>query len=269
MLTIGENINATNKAVGQAIIQKDRAYLEELARSQAAAGADYVDVNAGTGGASPEQQVADMEWLVDLVQVATEKPLVIDSDDQRVIEAALSRCSREGTILNSVNAEDDRLNSIGRLAVEYGTSVVALAMGSGGIPGTAEERLAACEYIMGKLEVMGLKPEQVFFDPLVLPISVDSNQGMVTIHTLEEIKKRFPDTRTVMGLSNISYGLAQRKVVNRSFMLMAACAGLDAVILDPLDDKMMGLVKVADMLTGNDPNCRTYLRAHRKGLIID
>jgi 5-methyltetrahydrofolate--homocysteine methyltransferase len=92
---------------------------------------------------------------------------------------------------------------------------------------------------------------------------------MVTIHTLEQIKSRYPKAGTVMGLSNISYGLPQRKVINRGFLLMASWAGLDAVIMDPLDTKMMGFVKVAEMLTGNDPYCKGYLRAYRKGTIVD
>ena len=116
---------------------------------------------------------------------------------------------------------------------------------------------------------MGLATEQIFFDPLVLPMSVDSSMAMVTLHTLEQIKCRYPEAGTVMGLSNISYGLPQRKVINQGFMLMAAYAGLDAVIMDPLNTKMMGFVKVAEMLTGNDPYCREYLKAHRKGAILD
>jgi len=116
---------------------------------------------------------------------------------------------------------------------------------------------------------LGVAPERIFFDPLVLPISVDSSQGMVTLHTLEQIKSRYPEAGTILGLSNISYGLPQRKVTNRGFLLMAAYAGLDAVMMNPLDAKMMGLVKVAEMLTGNDPYCRGYLKAYRSGIIVD
>ncbi len=122
---------------------------------------------------------------------------------------------------------------------------------------------------MGQLAQTGLKAEQIFFDPLVLPLAVDSSQGLVTLKTIEQIKSRFPASKTVMGLSNISYGLPERKLINRAFLLMAAYAGLDAVIVDPLDAKAMSLIKVADMLKGEDPSCRSYLRAHRKGIIVD
>jgi 5-methyltetrahydrofolate--homocysteine methyltransferase len=142
-------------------------------------------------------------------------------------------------------------------------------MGSDGVPSNVGKRLDACETIVTHLTRMGVKMEQIFFDPLVIPVSVDSNQGLVTLKTIEEIKSRYPDARTVVGLSNISYGLPNRKLVNRSFLLMATHAGLDAAILDPLDTKIMSLVKVADMLTGKDALCRTYIRAHRKGTIVD
>ncbi|MFC1971132.1 dihydropteroate synthase, partial [Chloroflexota bacterium] len=136
-----------------------------------------------------------------------------------------------------------------------------------GIPDTVEKRLAACEKIMNYLTELGMAAEQVFFDPLVLPVSVDSNQGLVTLKTIEQIKSRYPEAKTAMGLSNVSYGLPERKLINRSFLLMAAYAGLDAAILDPLDARMMSVIKVADMLTGKDTS-RSYLRAHRKGAIL-
>ena len=149
------------------------------------------------------------------------------------------------------------------------TELVALAMGKEGIPDTAEKWLATCDIIMTHLLQLGISAKQVYFDPLVLPISVDSSQGLVTLRTLEQIKCRYPEAKTIMGLSNISYGLPARKYINRQFLLMAAYAGLDAAILDPLDTKMMSLIRVADLLLGADTMSRDYLRAYRKGLIID
>jgi cobalamin-dependent methionine synthase I len=269
MLVIGENINASNPSVAKAIAGRDRGFLEGLAKAQAEAGADFIDVNAGAGQDARERGSESMEWLVELVQAATEKPLAIDSDVPSVMEAALSRYRGENVIINSVTAEPERLASIGALAAERKSWLVALAIGTEGIPDTVEKRLAACELIMNHMTRLGMTAEQVFFDPLVLPIAVDSSQGLVTLKTIEQVKSRYPGVRTVMGLSNVSYGLPNRKLVNRGFLLMAAHAGLDAAILDPLDAKTMSLVKVADMLTGNDPFCKDYIRAHRKGVIVD
>jgi 5-methyltetrahydrofolate--homocysteine methyltransferase len=269
MLVIGENINASNKSVGQAISSKDREFLENLARAQSDAGADFIDVNSGAGRGSWEHAEAAMEWLVEVVQAVTDKPLAIDSDVPSVIEAALRKYRGDRLMINSVSAEPEKLESVGRLAAERQAMLVALAMGTGGIPNSVEERLAACELIMTHLTRLALREEQIFFDPLVLPIAVDSTQGLVTLKTIEQIKSRYPAAKTVMGLSNISYGLPQRGMVNRAFLLMAAYAGLDAVILNPLDAKMMSFVTVADMLVGKDPSCKGYIRAYRKGILAD
>ncbi|MFC2006256.1 dihydropteroate synthase [Chloroflexota bacterium] len=269
MLVIGEKINASSRSVATAITTRDREFVEGLARAQAAAGADFIDVNAGIGHENQQHEAAAMEWLVEVVQAATGKPLVIDTDAADVVEAALRKYKGERVIVNSVTAEPEKLAAIGPLAAGRQAWLVALAMGSEGIPDTVEKRLAACELIITHLTRLGMQAEQVFFDPLVLPLAVDSSQGLVTLRTLEQIKNRYPSVRTVMGLSNISYGLPNRKLINRTFLSMAVYAGLDAVILDPFDDKAMNLIKVADMLAGKDPLCRSYIRAHRKGTIVD
>jgi cobalamin-dependent methionine synthase I len=268
MLVIGEKINASNRSVGEAIARRDSDFVMNLARVQADAGADYIDVNAGAGKGASHNETAAIEWLVETVQSATDKPLTIDSESPDVIEAGIRKYRGEKLMINSVNAEKPRLDSIGSLAAKHQTNLIALAMGEEGIPETAEKRLAACDIIMAHLTQLGMKAEQIFFDPLVLPISVDANQGLVTLKTLEQIKSRYPQAKTAMGLSNISYGLPVRKLINRSFLLMAAYTGLDAAILDPLDARMMSVIRVADMLTGRDTS-RGYLRAHRKGAIVD
>ena len=268
MLVVGEKINASNKSVGEAISNRDAEFLQKLAIDQDAAGADFIDVNAGAGDGSWECPEAAMEWLVEVVQSVTDTPLAIDSDTPSVIRAAIGRYQGGSVMINSVNAEAERLESVGPIVAERQALVVALAMGEGRIPESVEERLAACEVVMTHLTKLGVRQEQVFFDPLVLPISVDTSQALVTLRTIAEIKSRYPSARTVMGLSNISYGLPKRDMVNQGFLLMAAGAGLDAAILNPLDARIMSLVKVADMLTGKDPSCKGYIRAHRKGLLV-
>jgi cobalamin-dependent methionine synthase I len=269
MLVVGENINASNKSVGQAISNKDREFLENLARAEDAAGADFIDVNTGVSQGAWEQPEAAMEWLVEVVQSVTDKPLAIDSDTPNVIKAALIKYRGDRVMINSVNAELERLEAVAPLAAERQASIVALVMGTAGIPDNVEERLAASALIMTHLTRLGVKEEQVFFDPLVLPISVDTTQALVTLKTIEGIKSRYPSAKTIMGLSNISFGLPERAMINRAFLLMAAAAGLDAAILNPLDAKLMSYAKVADMLVGKDLACKEYIKAHRKGLLVD
>lgn len=266
MLVIGEKINATIKSVGTAIANRDAEFISRLAREQAEAGADFIDVNAGEGSASDTSAI---EWLVDIVQNATDKPLAIDSDVPEVIAAGLQRYRGEKVMVNSITAETRRLEAVSRLAKERDASLLALAMGKEGIPVTAEKRLEACETIMDYLAGLGFPDEKVYFDPLVLPVGVGENQGIVTIKTIQQIKKRFPRAKTAMGLSNVSYGLPGRRLINRSFLLMAIGAGLDAALLDPLDSKMMSAVIVARLVMGEDPHCRRYMRAYRQGSISE
>ena len=265
MIVIGEKINASRKAVGQAITGRDAALISELAVSQDKAGADYIDVNAGEGS----QGVEDIQWLVETVRSATSKPLTIDSDNPVLIEAGVNVYGDGEMMINSVTAEPERLNTIGPLAAECNANLVALAMGAEGIPDNVKQRLDACQVIMTALSAMGISEEKVYFDPLVLPVSVDGGQGQVTLETIREIKSRYPHAKTVVGLSNVSYGLPNRKLINRAFLLMAAQAGLDAAIMDPLDEKMMSMVRISRLLSGSDGSARAYMRAHRSGKIVD
>lgn len=269
MLVIGEKINASNKAVGEAILNRDTEFITELVKAQDSAGADFIDVNAGNGSVGDSSGIESMKWLVNTVKAVTEKPLAIDSDDPEIIKAGLGVYDGNRIMINSVTAEAGRLNTIGPIAAERNSSLVALAMGSEGIPDNVEDRLEACETILNTLTGMSIKEEQVFFDPLVLPVSVDSQQGKVTLDTIKEIKKRYPGANTVVGLSNISYGLPNRKLVNRAFLLMAAQAGLDAAIMDPLDKKMMSMISIVKLLSGKETSARAYMRAHRSGRIVD
>jgi len=269
MLIVGEKINASIRSVGNALAKKDKDFLARLASDQTDAGADFIDVNAGVSQDTHETAATTMEWLVDVVRGATDKPLCIDSDDPTILEAGLNRYGGQTVMINSVNAEPDKLDTVGRLAADHGALLVALVMKERGIPRTVEERLEAAEVIMDHLTRLGLREDQVYFDPLVLPISVETTQGLVTLKTIEELKIRYPSAKTIMGLSNISFGLPNRGIVNRTFFIMAAAAGLDAAILNPLDDKLMSLIRVANMLTDKDPMCRGFIRAHRKGLLSD
>lgn len=269
MIVIGERINASNRAVGEAISNRDSRYISELARSQADAGADFIDVNAGSSTDGESQGKESMKWLIETVRAVTDKPLSIDSDNPVIIESALQVYSEEGMFINSVTAEPDKLQAVGPLAAGNGANLVALAMGSEGIPDNMKQRLEACNVILTALTGMGVKEERVYFDPLVLPVSVDARQGRVTLDTISGIKSRYPGVNTVVGLSNISYGLPNRKLVNRAFMLMAAQAGLDAAIMDPLDTKMMSVVRIARLLSGEESSARAYMRAHRTGKIVD
>jgi cobalamin-dependent methionine synthase I len=137
-------------------------------------------------------------------------------------------------------------------------------MDESGVPKTVQDRLHACEKIAEACDRWGVPMERVFFDPLVMPIGTDINQGLITLETVTEIKKEFPGAKTVLGISNISYGLPARKRLNAAFLHMAIYAGLDAAIVDPLEHDIMGEVRAAEVLVGKDRHCRRYTRALRE-----
>lgn len=263
MKIIGEKINATLANVKRIIVDRNRDELLTLARKQAGAGADYIDVNVGTGEGTGADEIEAMAWAVGLISEVVEASICVDSADPPVIEAGLKAANGRKTMINSVKSEDTALTEIIGLAKEYGSEIIALAIDEKGIPQTADERLKVCHRIASYCSKCGLNLKKVYFDPLVLPVSADVSQGLTTLDTLIEIKKYIPESQTVLGLSNISYGLPARKRLNLGFLYMAVYAGLDASIANPLDSEFMSAIKTAEVLVGKDKRCRRYTREFR------
>ena len=265
MLIIGEKINASIKSVRTAIMERDVNLLQNLAKSQAESGADYIDVNVSTEKGR-DFDIESMEWAVEKIQEVVDKPLTIDSPDAKTLEAGLRRCQQKAMI-NSVTAEPGKLENILPLAKEFDSEIIALALGDEGIPPDVEGRLRACQKIAESAQKQGIALEKLYFDPLVLTVSADNSQGLITLEALRGIKSQLPEAKTTLGLSNISFGLPGRSLVNRSFLLMAIYAGLDSAVIDPLDRKLMSVVKAGEMVLGKDNYCVNYLRAYKKGLL--
>jgi len=263
MILIGEKINATLPSIRSMIQNRDVRRILGLAKRQAKAGSSFIDVNVGTGVGSRQEEVRSMEWAVEAIQSEVEVPLSIDSSDPAVLEAGLKRGNGTPSMVNSTKAERESLEEIVPLASAYHSPLIALAMDESGIPETVQDRLYACEKIAEACERWGVPMENVFFDPLVMPIGTDTAQGLVTLETVAEIRKEFPEAKTVLGISNISYGLPARSRLNAAFLHMAIYAGLDAAIVDLLDDDIMGEVRAAEVLVGKDRHCRRYTRAFR------
>jgi 5-methyltetrahydrofolate corrinoid/iron sulfur protein methyltransferase len=263
VIIIGEKINASIPKSKIIIQEHDEKKLVELAREQAAAGADFIDVNVGTGIGSREDEIMSMEWAITTIQREVDTPLCIDSADHVVLEAGIKARDGRPSIINSVKAEEENLKQVVPMAGDHNIPLVALTMDETGIPMSVEGRMRACERIAMTCQKYGVPLESVFFDPLVLPVSTDIKQGGVTLCTIMEIKRKFPAAKTVMGLSNVSYGLPARGRLNVAFLHMAIFAGLDAAITDPLNKDLMDAVKTAEVLAGKDRHCRRYTRAFR------
>lgn len=264
MIVIGEKINATRSAVREIIEQRQEDQLVDLAKQQATAGAAYIDVNVGTGKGTQQDEIEAMHWAVTKINEAIEKPLCIDSADQTVLEAGLEAMEGRPVMINSTKADAKYLASVLPLARRFEAPVVALAMDGKGIPETVEGRIKACRLIVEGCREYKVPIESIFFDPLVLPVSTDNGQGKVTLDTLSAIKESFPGARTTMGLSNVSFGLPGRALLNAAFLQMAIFSGLDAVIMDPMNEDMMQAARTGEALMGKDRHFRKYSRAFRK-----
>jgi 5-methyltetrahydrofolate--homocysteine methyltransferase len=263
MIIIAEKINATIPSVKEIIESRDQEKLLLIARSQAEAGSDYIDINVGTGSGGQEEEIEAMHWAVTVIQNEIDTPLCIDSADPKVLAAGLERRGDKPALINSTKASDKYLDSVIPLAKKYGHPLVGLAMDEEGIPQSVTKRVDACLKIAAACEKEGVMAEKLFFDPLVLPISTDVKQGKVTLRTIAAVKKEIPAAKTVMALSNISFGLPRRKIFNTAFLHMAIMAGLDGAIMNVLDKELVGAAKTAEAVMGKDRHCRKYARFWR------
>jgi 5-methyltetrahydrofolate corrinoid/iron sulfur protein methyltransferase len=265
MLVIGEKINGTLEDVRDAVDRRDSGFLAALALSQARAGADFIDVNVGTG--SGDSELESMMWALEAVRAVTDVPVSLDSSDPGVLERCLELYGAEDLFINSVNGEMSRLQGVLPLVARHRCRVVALAMDSSGVPGTPTGRLEVCKRILEAAGEAGVPYDKVYLDPLALPVSADSSQGRVTLETLWLIRKELTEAKTVMGLSNVSFGLPARSLVNRSMLAMAVYIGLDCVLMDPTDVGLLSTVYAATVVAGNDRYCKDYVKSFRNGLL--
>jgi len=262
MIIIGEKLNSTLKSIRPAMESYDKAAIQELAKKQYEAGAMYIDVNAGM---FHEDEPERLEWLVNTVQEVLDAPFSIDSPNPVAIERALKANKNPKPIINSITDEKERFNSILPLVVEYKTGIIALCMDDTGMPETTEDRVAIAERLIEKLTKESVELSDIYIDPMVRPIGTGSHYGVVAIETIRQVKKEFPGVHIACGLSNISFGIPARKLMNQAFLIAAMAAGMDAAILDPLDRKLMSFVYAGEALLGIDDFCMNYLTMFREG----
>lgn len=261
MIINGELINSSRTAIGTAIEAQDAEVIKKVAADQAGAGADYIDVNAGT---FVGKEAGYLKWLVQTVQSTVDTPCSIDSPDPTAIEAGLS-VHRGTPMINSISLEKERYEALMPIVAGTDFKVVALCMSDDGIPETLDDRMAIADRLVNGLLKNHVDIENIYVDPLVQPISVDKSLGGEFLRSIEKIKAAFEGIHMICGLSNISYGLPDRGFLNRTFMVMAIDRGLDGAIVNPLDKTMMTHIVAAEALAGRDEYCVNYLRAHRAG----
>ncbi|UCH89256.1 MAG: dihydropteroate synthase [Thermoplasmata archaeon] len=263
MYIIGERLNTSIPEISKAVKSRDKDKIIEEACAQVEAGEAALDINAGTHGRSEED---DVLWMMDVVTDGANVPLSLDSSNAGIIEVCLNQYKGPGTpIINSINGEAAKLEALTKLIKEHHCDVIALAMDERGIPDTAAARLEVITKVIDHLENEGIARSRIYADPLVIPVSTDTSKALCTIETLQGIKKDFPEVKTIVGLSNISFGLPKSKLLNRTFLAILIASGLDAAILDPTMPGIMPTVKAAEVLLNHDEFCTNYLSAYRSG----
>lgn len=260
---IGERINPTGKKLfKEALRNNDTGYILNQAIEQIRAGADILDVNVGL----PEiDEKAMMIKAVKEIQSVTDAPLQIDSTIPEVLEAAL-RIYNGKPIVNSVNGEESSLETVLPLVKKYGAAVVGLTLDKNGIPPKAEQRFAIAEKILKRAMYYGIPKEDVFIDCLTLTASAEQDAVMETLRALGRVKKEL-GLKTVLGVSNISFGLPNRPLINQNFLTMALTYGLDLPIINPNVDAMTGAVRAYKLLANIDKNSFDFIAAYNSAAV--
>lgn len=261
---IGERINTSRKKVREAVEARDEQYIIDDVMRQQEAGAAFIDVNAG---ARIGHEMEDMQWLLDTIKSIVAIPLALDSPDPAVLEMAYGQLEQT-PMINSISLEKDRFETMMPFLKGKNCKIIALCMDDSGMPSSSEDIINRAETLIGELTAIGFAEENIYIDPLVQPISTDSTKGRMVLDAVRGIKRRHPQVHITGGLSNISYGLPQRKIINRTFITLMMEAGMDSAIVDPLDDKIMAAINTADMLLGNDNFCMNFLKGVRAGKIV-
>lgn len=264
MIIVGEKINTSRKSVEEAVRKRDAAAIAGMAKEQAEAGAHYIDVNAGT---FLDQEIDCLCWLTETVQKEVALPLSLDSPNPAALAAAM-KLHRGEPMINSISLEEDRLRALLPVITGQPCSVVALCMARTAMPVTVEERVEVGGELVTRLTAAGLPREKIYVDPLIQPVSVNTNMGAAALGAMRRIMDGFPGVNTICGLSNISFGLPQRSVINRNFLALCMAYGLSAVILDPTDKELMTTLFTVEMLLGRDEYCGNFLDAYQNGSIV-
>lgn len=263
MIIVGEKINTSRKGIAETVEKRNAEAVLRIARDQAAAGAHYIDVNAGT---FLEQETELLCWLVETIQGSLDVPLCLDSPNPGALAEAI-RLHRGEPMINSISLEKHRFDALLPVVTSRPCKVVALCMTQSAMPTTVEERVEAASELIRRLSEAGMPRENIYVDPLVQPVSVDVRMGPAMLGAIRRIMNEFPGVNTICGLSNVSFGMPERRLIHRTFLAMAMTQGLSAAILDPTDRSVMAALTTAQMLLGRDPYCSKFIRGFKTGLL--
>ena len=262
MFLIGERINGMFKDVAKAIKEKDKSVIQQLAMKQISCRASALDVNVGPASSDPKEA---MSWLVKTITEVSDIRLSIDTTKQDVMETGLSLCKSK-PIINSVNANEEKIKLLFTLAKKYNASIIGLTMDKTGIPKDSEGRLELAMKIVAACIEYEIYISELYLDAVILPVNVAQPHAKEVLKTIRDSRMLSdPSPKTILGLSNVSQGSPSeyKSLINRTFVAMAIANGLDAAILDVTDKELMDAVITAELLMEKQLYCDSFLDAYR------
>ncbi|MEG0257856.1 MAG: dihydropteroate synthase [Christensenella sp.] len=261
MIIIGEKLNSSIPSTLNGFNEKNAEFVTELAQKQAAAGAQYLDVNA----CMCENEREMLTWAARLaIAAAPECALMADSTDPQVLRYLFEQTGLKGAIINSVTLEDGRLKGILPIVREYKTGIVGMPLDGDGIPKTAERRVENARKLIAVLRENGSADTDIYIDIVVEAAATNSFGGSAALEAARALRAEFPAVHLLVGLSNISFGLPKRTIINQAFLTCAMVHGVDAAIMDIINPAMRLQLAASDMLLGQDEYCARYLDTYRK-----
>ena len=264
MIIIGEKINGAIPETGRAIKERDEAYIIELVKKQEEAGADFLDVCAG---GAVDEEYDTLCWLIDIVQAHAQKPICIDSPDAKIIERVFPMLKKPG-IINSISGEGDKCEVLMPILKDNSDwQVIALCCDNKGIAESADDKVRIALNILEEASRYGISPDRIHIDPLVLAVSAVNDAVIHFCNAMKRIKEKYPTTKIAAALSNVSFGMPARALLNRNFLTLTIASGLDTIIADPTSREIIGNIFATQALLGNDKYCRKFNAAFRAGKI--
>jgi 5-methyltetrahydrofolate corrinoid/iron sulfur protein methyltransferase len=255
MIFIGERINTGFKDIKAAVEAKDPKPLQEWAKKQTEAGADYLDVNLGAVSADP----ADMCWMVETVQGAVETPISIDTNKPAILAEAIKVCNKP-PLVNSSTAAPEKMDAFLPIVVEHNASIIGLSMDESGAPKSADARVEKAGMFMATAMEHGITPERIFLDPIAMPMKFMQEQMKEILSAIQQFQLfSDPAPHIVCGLSNVANGTKHKELINRTFLAMCMAQGLDAAICDVMDRDLVAAAKTADLVMNHAIYADSYV----------
>lgn len=261
MFIVGEKINGTRKLVAKAIAERDVTYIQDLAEKQVEGGVTWLDINAGV---TPEKENEALIWLIETVQAVTDTTLCLDSANPAAIAAAIGHVKKT-PMINSISGEAKKLEGILPLVSRNKCPVIAQALDDKGIPKDVANRLMIIRRLVDETRKAGVADKDVYIDPLIMSLATNTQAGLIALDTIKAISAEFPEVHIMPALSNVSFGMPARTIINQAFLVLAVEAGMDCAILDPTDKGLHSSIMATEVVLGRDRYCLNYSRAFRAG----